>query len=283
MCCCRLFLIAVSVLFLVSGCAAPGKDTGKPKLGVAVEPQKAILEALAGDDYEIVAMFAAGSDPETFDPSMRTLSDLGDSKAYFRSGFLPMEDKVVASLKQQKDAPEIIEASAGVVAIEGTHGSGKDPHVWVSPRNQKIIAANMLRALKEMNPDKEKLYQQRFDSLARQLDALDKHCVETFSKAPVRSFLIWHPSLGYLARDYDLTQIGVEADGKEASPAMLARKINEARKAGAKLVVVEEGHDPKSAERLASEIGGTTVEINLLSPDVAGEIYKLTNAFAQGR
>lgn len=279
----RLSLIAGFFLLLLSGCSGKGLESDKPKLGVAVEPQKAILKALSGDEYDIVTMFAGGSDPETFDPSMRTLSDLGESKAYFRSGYLPMEDKVIASLQQQDSGPEIVEISKGIVPIEGTHGSGKDPHIWASPRNQKIIAANMLQTLSDLNPSKEGLYRQRFDSLMVELDALDNACSKAFAGAPNKSFMIWHPSLGYLARDYDLVQIGVETDGKEASPAILAQKINEAKRRGAKLVIIEKGHDPRSAERLASEIGGSIVEINLLSPDISGEIYKLANAFEKGR
>ena len=44
-----------------------------------------------------------------------------------------------------------------------------------------------------------------------------------------KTFIIYHPALTYLANEYGLTQLCIEMDGKEPSPAQLKELVETAR------------------------------------------------------
>ena len=44
----------------------------------------------------------------------------------------------------------------------------------------------------------------------------------------MKGFMIYHPNLGYLARDYGLEEIPVEFNGKEPTPSRLRELIDRA-------------------------------------------------------
>ncbi|MBQ5706279.1 MAG: zinc ABC transporter substrate-binding protein, partial [Bacteroidaceae bacterium] len=74
---CVLFLAA-----LLAGCA-PAADASRPTLAVTIEPYRYIVEAVAGDAWEVVSVVPKGNSPETFDPTPGQMMKLGSCRAYF--------------------------------------------------------------------------------------------------------------------------------------------------------------------------------------------------------
>jgi zinc transport system substrate-binding protein len=79
--------------------------------------------------------------------------------------------------------------------------------------------------------------------------------------------MIYHPNLGYIARDYGLEEIPVEFNGKEPTPLRLRELIDRARKDHLKTIFVQREYDTKNAKAIASEIGASLVIIDPLSGD----------------
>jgi zinc transport system substrate-binding protein len=82
---------------------------------------------------------------------------------------------------------------------------------------------------------------------------------------PNRSFMIFHPSWGYFAKDYNLTQIAIEVEGKEPTLQSLAHTIEEAKEENIKTVFVSLGFSSKAAEIITKEIGGKTEVLDPLA------------------
>ncbi|GLL52914.1 hypothetical protein KUBF_05760 [Bacteroides finegoldii] len=84
-----------SVCLLLAACAGRPSQTNsneeKPVITVTLEPQRYFTEAIAGDKFKVVSMVPKGSSPETYDPVPQQLVSLGDSKAYFRIGYIGFE------------------------------------------------------------------------------------------------------------------------------------------------------------------------------------------------
>ncbi len=55
---------------------------------------------------------------------------------------------------------------------------------------------------------------------------MDNKARELFSGMPNQCFMIYHPNLAYLARDYGLEQISVEYEGKEPTPSRMKELID---------------------------------------------------------
>ena len=60
-----------------------------------------------------------------------------------------------------------------------------------------------------------------------------------------RSFIIYHPALGYFARDYGLNQLSIEFEGKNPSPAQIRKLVDIAQKEKINTVFVDKGFDTK--------------------------------------
>jgi zinc transport system substrate-binding protein len=96
-----------------------------------------------------------------------------------------------------------------------------------------------------------------------------------------RSFIVFHPSYGYFAKDYKLKQYAIEVDGKEPKPKDLAKLIQMGRKNNVKIVFVQPQFSKRAAQTIAKDLGAIIVETDPLSADFMGNIKKLVNAIRE--
>lgn len=274
-CACALALLALA------GCTGKSGEDRKPVLAVSLEPQRAILQQLAGDNYDVVTVLPAGANPETFDPTVAQRMAMADAQAYFTIGYLPFEKVLAAESKRAVDVSE------GIEPVMGTHSHGDhvhveaDPHVWTSIKNGKIIAANMARTLMALDTANADTYAQRLKAMEHRLDSIDGAVADRLAASAAKSFAVWHPSLSYFARDYGLRQISVGQESKEASPLALKSVINEAKGDSVRVFFYQKAYDSRQAQSLNSEIGSRLVEINPLDGDWENEIIRIADELAK--
>ena len=97
-----------------------------------------------------------------------------------------------------------------------------------------------------------------------------------------RSFMIFHPTLGYLARDYGLEQIAVEWEGKEPSAARIKELIDKAREKDLRYIFVQKGFDDKNAKAIAADTGAGLVTIDPLMENWPESVMSIVNALHSG-
>jgi zinc transport system substrate-binding protein len=93
--------------------------------------------------------------------------------------------------------------------------------------------------------------------------------------------MVFHPSWGYFARQYGLTQIPIEIQGKEPNPRGLSQIITQGRDLGIKVIFVQPQFSEKSAAVIATEIGATTAELDPLAEDWAATMLHAAQAISQ--
>ena len=106
-----------------------------------------------------------------------------------------------------------------------------------------------------------------YKKLVSEIEELDRKALKLFSESYDKSFLIFHPTFAYMARDYDLEEISLEFEGKEPSPRRMKELVDLAKKDGFKTVFVQREFDTKIARAIAKEIGAEIKIINPLSED----------------
>ena len=79
-----------------------------------------------------------------------------------------------------------------------------------------------------------------------------------------RKLFVFHPAFGYFADSYGLKQTPLESQGKEPSAQQLAALIDKAKKEGVKVIFVEPQYSKKTAQTVATAIGGTLVTLDPL-------------------
>ena len=95
------------------------------------------------------------------------------------------------------------------------------------------------------------------------------------------TFVIYHPALTYLARDYGLTQLAIEHEGKEPSAKRLAELIEHARNEGVKHIFYQSEFPASSVEVICQDAGATAVEINPLDEDIFANIRHIVTLITE--
>jgi len=162
-----------------------------------------------------------------------------------------------------------------------THYTGVDPHFWVSPLCARIIARDIKDFLVKNDPDREEIYNSNYMRLDSLILDTDSYIRSILSDSGKKSFMIFHPSLTYFARDYGLEQIAVETEGKEPSPSELKELIDKGREKNLKTIFVQREFDLKNARLIGKEIGAETVVIDPLSNEWVGSLKEIAENIAR--
>jgi len=277
-------LVILIAIVVIAGCGINSDNNEKPLITVSILPQKYLVKKIAGDRYEINVMVPPGMSPATYDPSPRQLQQLNRSKAYLRIGHIGFEKTWMKKISSINKSMPVFDLSSGIMIIESEHSSPSgddikiaDPHIWLSPKALKVISMNICNALIEIMPSDSSVYRHNYYLFMQELDSLDKNIGKSLSGLSKRKFIIYHPSLTYLARDYGLQQIPVEFEGKSPSPSYLQELINMAKSENIKAIFIQEQFDTENAKVISDEIGGKLIIINPLDEDLLNQIHYIAD------
>lgn len=292
----RLYILILLLPALLWSCGNSRHDNAKPVLAVSLAPESRLLEALAGDSYEIVTVLENGANPELFETPMGRRVAVDRSRVYFKNGGLPFEDAILATLP---DSVRVVDISEGITPIYGTHGhhhgheaeeheghkhhhgEGFDPHIWTSVKNARVMASNMARGLIDLDPSQADAVNSRLAALDARLDSADRAIAARLDSAGADKFLVWHPSLSYFARDYGLTQIAVGQESKEVPVGRLKEIIDTAAADSITTFFFQKEYDSRQAETVSRELGISYETIDLLSRDWLEELNKITDVLTR--
>lgn len=277
----------VFLTILLSGCASSASDS-LPVLTVSIEPLRYVVEAVAGNHYQVKTIMPQGGSPETYEPTPRQMAALAESSVIFRSGTLGFEQTKLENIAQSCPDVPLIDLGKGIETIgseDHAHGEGEsiDPHTWMSPRNLARMAENACQALCNADTTNAAYYQQQLLLFKEKTDSIDSQLRLILKSAKQRAFLIYHPALGYFANTYGLRQLTVEHDGKEPSASHLAELLEQCRKEEVECVFISKEHSGQVARRLAEELHARVVEINPLAYDIPAQFLLIANALKDGK
>ena len=269
---------------------------------VSIAPLKPLVESILGDDFEVSVLVPQGASPETFEPTAKQLSEVETARFVFGTGLLEFEQALLHRVARNE---QIVNLSRGIELIAGTcshahhahaktaehahhdhegaahsHAHGVDPHIWCSPKSLSKMAENVYSAIAREMPDSTK-YDERYTTLCVKLLELDEEVSEMCSQSAHHSFLIYHPALTYLARDYNLEQVAIENEGKEPSAKHLARIIEHARKDGVRNIFYQSEFPASSVEVICRDINAKAVEINPLDENIFANIRNIVTLITE--
>lgn len=245
-----------------------------PVLTVAVtlQPYAKMLSRLGKDRIEIVVLVPEGSDPHTFEPKPGTLKDFSKAEIYFTDSS-GLDKNWLPRFKGVNSKVKILALDSGIhfEHLEDHHheSDALDPHLWVSIKNVQIILKNMLAVLMQYDPQGKNFYLENFNTYMEELVSLSDSIESLSKKLPEekKTFMVFHPSFGYFARDYGFKQLCIEADGKEPKPKDLQHLIQEAKKSKIQSIFIMPNFSKRSAEMIAKSLNANVVTLNPLAYD----------------
>lgn len=306
----RLWYVILGVFF----CANLAFGSQKPTISVSIPPQAYFVEKITKDTADIHILIPPNSDEHSLDFKPSAVVALQKSAVYFTIG-LELED----ILCQKFSSIKIIDISEGVEKMhdsykhlhETSHKSlqdshthkhshahnhrhfhehnhsdsrkneRKDPHIWLDPILVKKIARNIADELSKIYPQNAKFYVQNLADFEKELDSLHAQISQILSTSKGKKFIIYHPSLSYFERRYDLVQIPVEILGKEPKAKDLQAIINLAKKEKINTIFVQVGLAKSATKTLAKEIGANIIELNHLSREWDKTMLEIARQIAQ--
>lgn len=259
--------------------------TEKPVVFVSILPQKFFVQQIGGSLFDVEVMVKPGASPATYEPKPSQMAKLSSCSAYLAIG-VPFENNWLAKFSAVNPAMNIVHTESGITKISMAehlheaddadghkieHGRDHsdrtvlDPHIWLSPvlvkRQAKIIADTLVKIL----PEHSSLFESNYQVFVEKLDILDRELRALFSGKESMQFMVFHPSWGYFAREYDLKQVAIEMEGKEPKPAQLLELIRFAREEEIRVIFIQRQFSAKKARVVAKEIDGRVVIVDPLA------------------
>ena len=260
---------------------------------VSIVPQKIFVEKIGGDKVDVTVMVKTGASPHTYTPQPSQMKKLSKAKLYLSIG-VEFEEVWLSKFANQNKDLLIFDTSLNIKkqTTEGQeHTQCKslhhhehdelDPHVWVDPHNVKIIAKNILEALVKVDANNSDYYQKNYETYLTELDALDKEIKEILKETPKGStFMVFHPSWGYFAKRYKLTQLPVEVEGKAPKMRALVEIIKKAKKAKVHAIFTQPEFSDKASQNIARNLKIPVVKASPLAENWAENLKRLARAIA---
>ncbi len=277
-------LIPALVWFAVSSCQLRQEPaSGRPVVSVSIPPLQYMLDRLTDHALEVNVMVPPGASHGTYSPTPRQYQRLSDSGLYLMVGQLGYEQSFVHRLPELNPGMLLITLSDHVDLIRGAeidhgdhvHKGGIDPHIWMSPAVMRQLLPVMRDALLKVYPELEPRIREQEPALMEEVERLHALYASLENQISRHRFLIFHPALTYLARDYGLEQISIEHGGREPSPAMLRNLIRTARAEDIPVIFIQEEYDMRNAKLISEETGARLVQINPMDYDWVGQMQSL--------
>lgn len=285
--------VLIGILFLgILSCTSPANpDQEKVVVSVSILPQRYFVDRIAGDRVTVNVMVPPGASPATYEPTVSQLARLEESSIYLSMGYLGFEQSWMDKLSSVNAHMKIIDLSKGIDLISGeeddhehpghnhSHG-GIDPHTWMSPVNVGIMSRQIQAVLCDVLPDHQQEFTRNLEIFLAETDSLDRVIRYMLSGIRNSTFMIYHPALAYLARDYGLKQLSLESEGKEPSPQHMRKMTDLGKELGIQTIFIQKEFDRRNATVLAEEIGARVMEVNPLDPDWPSQIIHIGNALS---
>lgn len=275
-------IAAVTLAVIGSLVASCGNNRGattvdeRPVITVTIEPLRYFAEGIVGDRCRVEAMVTSGGNPESYEPTARQMRRLADSSLYFKVGDIGFEHTWMERLAAVAPDMIVVDTSAGIDMI-ATEGGTPDPHTWMSVTNARIIVENIFAAVAKEMPSDSVFFAENKQALLAHIDSVAAQVEATITAKEQKAFLIYHPILSYLARDYSLVQIPLEEEGKEVGVSRIKDVIDAAKEQNIKIFFVQREFGASAVNTIAESVGAERVEIDPLGYEWDKEIVRIAS------
>ncbi len=259
----------------------------KLNIVVSVLPEVSFVKAIGKNLVNVTAMVKPGDSPHTYEPKPSQMKEISKADIYFSIG-VEFENAWLKRFGNQNSKMLISNLSKGIKKEpmptfngKNQHDGEKDPHVWTSPNNIKIIAKNIYKTLCKNDSKNCSFYKKNYQNFILHVELTDKKIKDILKNTPKNSrFMVFHPAWGYFAKEYHLVQLPVEIEGKTPKPKSLIKIIKIAKKQKVKAIFTQPEFSPKIAEQIAKELHIKVIKATPLNPNWEENLINFAKAIA---
>ncbi len=278
----------VVVAGILAACLAGTAANAQGKLNVvtSTEDLGSIAREVGGDKVNVTALARGFQDPHFVEPKPSFILAVNRAALYIavgrelEIGWLPPLLTSSRNAKIQPGAAGYLDASLNVRILElptgqitramgDVHPLG-NPHYWLEPGNGRLIAQAIRNKLSELAPADKAYFAQRYDDFDRRLAAAEKRWDAMMALYKGTKVVTYHRSWPNFMTRFGLEVAGyVEPKpGIPPSPSHTLDLVEEMKRSGIKLIVVEPYFSLKTPQAIANQVPGAKVLV--LAPSVGG-------------
>jgi len=276
-------LRVISTLLLAAALEAGFAEAAdKLRVVTTTADLRALTEAVGGDLIEVDSLARGNQNPHDLEvrPSLMVKVRRADLLVINGLELDQWAEVVVQGANNPKvlpGTPGRVDASEGLPVLEvpstrvdrsmgDIHPSG-NPHYTADPGLAPQITANILNGLVRLLPGSRPAFEKNRAEFLARLEQAMTGWTATLGPFKGAKVVQYHNDFVYLLTRFGLVKGGAIEDrpGIPATPAHLARLLQDMKQEKIKLVVVEPWNDYKLAERVAQEAGA---KVRVLAPSV---------------
>lgn len=152
------------------------------------------------------------------------------------------------------------------------HHHDRDPHIWLSPENAKVMVSNIFNGLSGQYPQHIAAFAANERKLLDELDALQAYGQQALSGLPHKELITFHDGFAYFADAFGLVILEAieEESGSEASARELIHLIEEVQYHDLPAIFTEKSGSVSAADIIARETGCKSCALDMA---MAGDSY----------
>jgi len=274
-----------SFTFLFLMLVAPAIASAQLKVVATTEDLGSLASEIGGDKVSVTPLAKGYQDPHFVDPKPSFILAVSRADLLIVVGreleigwLTPLltssrNSKIQPGGKGYLDASltvKILEIPTGQItrAMGDVHPSG-NPHYWLEPGNGRRMAQAIRDKLTELSPNDKALFAQRYADFDQRLATAEKRWDAAMAPYKGTKIVTYHRSWPNFMERFGLEVMGyVEPKpGIPPSPGHTLELIDEMKRQGAKLIVVEPYFDLKTPQAIANQTNG---QVLVLAPSVGG-------------
>src|SRR5215217_2576449 len=194
-------------------------------------------------------------------------------------GWMPLLLQGARNPKLQPGQPGYLDVSRIIPVLDMARGNVDrtqgdvhplgNPHYWLDPENGRRIAKLFRETFSRLDAKNATTYEANEKAFTDRLNAAERSWKADLAKIKGQPVVAWHTSWRYFAEYNGMNIVGFmePKPGVPPSPSHLAGPIATMKRTGAKVIVMEPYYDRKTADLVASRIGGRVL---VLPPSVGG-------------
>ncbi len=256
-------ILTVAVALLLAGCGDDGGGSATTGSGqtlrvVATTTQvQDFARVIGGDQVQVTGILKPNVDAHDYEPSPADLDAIARADVLIENG-VGLEEWLQDTIRSAGFDGTLVDASQGVQLREGGE-EGKDPHVWMDPRNAKLMVANIQRGLAEARPSDAASFKTNLDGYTAQLDALDASIAERIGGLANKKLVTNHDAFHYYVDRYGLEFAGSIIPSFDTSAELSAKSVQDLvakiKATKVKAIFSESSLPPETAEAIGREAG----------------------------
>lgn len=291
----RIFLLLLLCFPFVS-CKKEELTPKKPTVLVSVPPYAYFVNKIAGDSVDVETLVPSGANPHIYEATPRQVERHQNAALWIYLGE-PLDKKVLQFFRETHKRIAIVDVAHGITLLshcdeknpaEHTHhchdqcgAEGEDLHIWLSPTLAKIQARRIAEGLITLLPNERQRFEANLNIFLDDLDHLNTQISKILLPMREKAILVSHPAFAYFCKDYHLTQLSIEMEGKDPLPQHVTEILQAAKKHQIQSVLAEPQYSNKGAELIAHSLGLPTHLVDPYAENYPENLLHIAEVIAQ--